>query len=127
MIKARLNLVGAGEVEAAAEGLTLVNVDQMRRRVFPPLYSSGIRYKVESGEHWQPAAALLAARRGDCEDLAAYRAAELRVSGQDPDAAVAIYKSRPRVYHAVVKRGDGTIEDPSLRLGMKPPGAALGG
>lgn len=124
MIRARLNLVGRGEVEAAAEGLTLVNVDQMRRRVFPPLYSSGIRYKVERGEQWQPAAALLANRSGDCEDLSAYRAAELRVSGVDPDARVTIYKSRPRVYHAVVRRGDGSLEDPSLRLGMKPHGAA---
>lgn len=123
MIRARLNLGGRSEVEAAAEGLVRVNLDQMRRRVFPPLYSSGIRYKVEKGEEWKPAAALYASKVGDCEDLSAYRAAELRFTGEDPRAKVMVYRSAPRTFHAVVERGDGSIEDPSLALGMKPPRA----
>ena len=65
---------------------------------------------------------MLASGWGDCEDLAAWRAAELRKSGEDPRAHVAVYQSGPRRYHAIVGRGDGTTEDPSRKLGMKPGG-----
>jgi hypothetical protein len=53
---------------------------------------------------------------GDCEDLATWRAAELRAVGEP--ARVIVYRSAPSVLHAVVRRGDGRIEDPSRRLGM---------
>src|SRR5262245_56214121 len=84
----------------------------------PPLYSSGVRYKNEPRDVWKHAADVLHDGNGDCEDLAAYRAAELRVSGEDPGASVCTYQSGPKRYHAVVKRGDGTLEDPSRVLGM---------
>ena len=122
MIRARLMLAGIDEMEAAAEGLVRQNLVQMGRRRFPSLYSSGIRYKAETGEVWKPAGRLLADKLGDCEDLAAYRAAELRKSGRDPAARVGIVRSGRRVYHAIVERGDGSIEDPSKRLGMKTRG-----
>lgn len=85
---------------------------------FPSLYKSGVRYQREPEEVWKHAVDTLADGWGDCEDLAAWRAAELRVSGEDPKAAVITYKSRPRTWHAVVLRGDRRIEDPSRRLGM---------
>jgi predicted transglutaminase-like cysteine proteinase len=53
----------------------------------------------------------------DCEDLAAWRAAELRRAGV---AAMAVAKrSGKKKFHAVVVFPDGTYEDPSRRLGMK--------
>lgn len=77
----------------------------------------------------------------DCEDLAGHRAAELRCyplylcSDDDlPDVAAALaagdiegiaanavcVRTGAKVYHAVVQWPDGTIEDPSRKLGMRP-------
>lgn len=107
--------------DAALEGLTRINERLLTGGAFPALYSAGVRYRPEPREVWRHAGHVLGEGWGDCEDLAAWRAAELRVSGEDPDAAVATYKSAPRRYHAVVLRGDGTTEDPSRALGMKGP------
>jgi len=84
----------------------------------PPLYESGVRYKRESigSENWQTVRQLYRAGIGDCEDLAAARAAELRMEGI-PARAIAI-RTGPRKYHAVVRWPDGAIEDPSRLLGM---------
>ncbi len=126
MIYPTLTLDGIPEIDAAVEGLVGVNVAQMRRERFPPLYRSGIRYQREATERWLPASKLRRTLRGDCEDLAAYRAAELRVSGTDPYASVRVYPSRAGVLHAVVRRGDGSVEDPSRLLGMRSPEEELG-
>jgi len=108
---------------AALEGLTATNYCLLlRSKRAPGLYSSGVRYRREprGREHWQTAPEVLRAGHGDCEDLAAYRAAELRVAGIPARAAV--IRTGPRMYHAVVMHPDGSIEDPSKRLGMKGPG-----
>lgn len=106
--------------DAALEGLTRLNERILSAVPLPPLYSSGVRYRTEPREMWRHAADVLREGWGDCEDLSAWRAAELRLSGEDPGASVATYKSGPRRYHAVVLRGDGTTEDPSRALGMRP-------
>lgn len=87
---------------------------------FPPLYSSGVRYRPERGRnHWATPSEVMARRVGDCEDLAAWRIAELRRSGEDPRATFVIRSSgRPGLWHIVVRRGDGSLEDPSAVLGM---------
>lgn len=83
------------------------------------LYESGVRYSPDDAtEEWLPIPILYQRRVGDCEDLAAARAALLRFTGEDPEARAFAYRSRPNTWHAVVMRGDGTIEDPSARLGM---------
>lgn len=110
-------------LEAAAEGLVLTNVALMEIAgehgiELPPLYSSGIVYRKEpkGREWWETASDLLAMsthRSGDCEDLAAYRAAELRYYEGDPDARVVVLPTPRGSFHAVVEHGDGYIEDPS--------------
>lgn len=110
-------------LEAAAEGLVLTNVALMeiayeRGLALPPLYQSGVVYRKEppGREWWETAADLLSVashRSGDCEDLAAYRAAELRVFDGDPDARVVVLPTSRGSFHAVVEHGDGAIEDPS--------------
>lgn len=104
---------------AALEGLTAVNCVLMKRRDLPQLYRSGIRYEREQPgrERWLNADELLAKCVGDCEDLAAYRAAELRVYHGVP-AIACVLRSGPKKFHAVVGFPDGTIEDPSRMLGM---------
>lgn len=90
----------------------------------PWLYASGVTYaEEEDGEDdWTDIPETLQRGVGDCEDLAAWRIAELRVR-EDETAArphVTVTTSGPRVlYHVAVRRADGRIEDPSRLLGMR--------
>jgi hypothetical protein len=87
-------------------------------RPLPPIYASGVRYmRADPHERWQTPMETLRRGGGDCEDLAMWRAAELRVNGER--ARVVWRRTGPRVLHAVVQRGHGRIEDPSRRLGMR--------
>jgi hypothetical protein len=116
----------AEAIEAVAEGLVRLNewffdTASVSGVETPSLYESGIRYRREPpGEEWWENAAdalgVVADRSGDCEDLSAYRAAELRVFEGDPDARVRIIRTPRGTFHAVVEHGDGTIEDPSRIL-----------
>lgn len=113
-------------IEAVAEGLVRLNVVLMeygdRRGVeLPELYRSGVVYRREGPgkEFWQSGLDVLgvASRRsGDCEDLAAYRVAELRYFEGEEDAYLEIERTRRGTYHAVVRRGAAgghRREDPS--------------
>jgi hypothetical protein len=62
---------------------------------------------------------------GDCDDLAPWLAAQLRDSGDDPDAEAIVYQSGPERWHAVVQRGNGDVDDPSRWAGMGKPGGPL--
>lgn len=115
----------------------------------PWLYSSGVRYQMEGAhphipgrpdERFEPIPRVIELGEGDCEDLAAWRAAELRVRGFSPEdprlfpraRAFAVRSGRTvieglgpvNLIHILVSR-DGScelsqIEDPSARLGMEP-------
>jgi hypothetical protein len=109
-------------LEVAAEALSALNCQLMRAaqaygREFPPLYSAGVVYRREppGREWWQTALDVLREGSGDCEDLAAYRAAELRYRDAEP-ARVRIYRTKRGTYHAIVQRADGRLEDPSRVL-----------
>lgn len=126
-MRAEINVpdgLGAFALDAALEGLVqLATVDLADGGVegepAPRLYDSGVRYERERGsERWLVPSQVLELGVGDCEDLAAWRAAELRVSGEDPAALARVVRAGPRTWHAIVERGDGTIEDPSRLLGM---------
>ena len=105
-------------LSAALEGLTAVNYLLLRNGKTPPLYRAGVRYKREQPgkEQWQTAREVYRAGFGDCEDLAAWRAAELRLKGEAARAVVV--RVGPRQFHAIVKRANGQYEDPSRKLGM---------
>jgi hypothetical protein len=89
----------------------------------PPVYSGAARYAREAPgtESWDTWDRVVARGYGDCEDLAAARVAELRYKKIDPRARVELLRTGARMLHAVVRRGDGKIEDPSKRLGMGGP------
>lgn len=127
-----LSIIGvptsAANFTAALEGLTSLNEQLMRDapQAPPPLYGSGAVYTKEGGGKWRTFADVLngkggPAGAGDCEALAPWRAAELRHTGEDPGASVMAYRTGKTKFHAVVLRGDGQLEDPSVVLGMKPP------
>jgi hypothetical protein len=126
MLHVRINVPPhPAALQAVAEGLVGLNAVLMRLAdergvAFPLLYESGARYRREPrGEEWWESATdilgVTAQGTGDCEDLAAYRAAELRYVFGEP-ARVAIKRTRRGSFHAVVERADGTIEDPSRVL-----------
>jgi len=90
----------------------------------PLLYESGVRYEEEppGQEDWQDVPTTLRMRVGDCEDLACWRAAELRVRYGIQAFPTFTCKKRANggyLYHITVALPDGRIEDPSRRLGMR--------
>lgn len=90
-----------------------------RNRDLPTVYGSGVKYAVPPHGTWRYPHEICRDGWGDCEGLSAWRAAELRVSGADPAARVQVYKTAPRRWHAIVIRGDGWVEDPSVICGMR--------
>lgn len=110
--------------------LTLAHNDRI-----PPIYASGVRYARESAlmgdglevaaldprsgtveERFSHLARVLEIGAGDCDDLASWRAAELRVRHGIDARATPVPSDGG--YHVVVRYPDGRIEDPSAILGM---------
>lgn len=95
-----------------------------KRGDIPPLYSGKIRYKREPlrRENWQAARETAQRGYGDCEDLSAYRVAELRSQGIT--AFPIVVQVNPTLRHVKVRYLDPrsqqwVTEDPSERLGMR--------
>lgn len=108
-------------LKALLEGLAKANLAYLTHVPTRPLYYTGVRYRPEqNAEQWLTVPYVLARRFGDCEDLAAWRAAELQKSGIDakPDVLARIMPDGIWRAHAIVRLPDGTIEDPSEKLGM---------
>ena len=103
--------------------LLLIDIDWLRRHPeTPKLYESGVRYEYEppGREDWQDWPTTLRRKEGDCEDLANLRASELIMQGI-PARPTFIWRMRPsgaNLYHIQVTHPDGSVEDPSRRLGM---------
>lgn len=107
---------------AALEGLVAVNVIYLERHPrTPKLYASGVRYRREprGQEIWLTIPQVLRAGFADCEDLAAFRAAECIVAGIPARAEV--IRTGPRTFHAIVRLPGGQTLDPSVKLGMEKP------
>lgn len=90
----------------------------------PSLYESGVRFVPEDGtEVWPTIPIVLARGWGNCDMLAAWRAAELRQRGRTNAVAFPIRSTLdPNLIHCLVSV-DGTlatIEDPSHVLGAPP-------
>ena len=112
---------------------TLVRIDQLWLRLNPEtprLYGAGIRYIPESdgSEEWNAIPEVIREGGADCDDLSGWLSAERRERDGDPEARPTYYwhKMPPSplypdgltMYHIRCRHGDGTIEDPSLKLGM---------
>jgi hypothetical protein len=113
-------------LDAALEGLVRLNLTMFRvaaqqGRPVPSVYKAGIHWQRDKGETWDTADIVRRRGYGDCEDLAAWRAAELRMQGI-PAAAVVRASNSPNVaWHAIVALPGGKFEDPSAKLGMYDP------
>jgi hypothetical protein len=111
-------------LDAALEACTISNHGMVKRRLVPTAASAIKAGKVKwhpeppGDEHFDLAPTVLARGHGDCDDLAPWHAGSLRATGTDPDAVAFVKRSGPNRWHALVRRGDGSIEDPSLAAGM---------
>jgi hypothetical protein len=88
----------------------------------PDIYKSGVRYRSQSPgvERFLPIPAVLAAGGGDCDQLAPWRAAELRVR-HGIKAMPEVVKISDRLFHVFVRYPNGKAEDISAHLGMRIP------
>ncbi len=110
------------------ECLVQMNEKILRERSdIPLLYDAGVRYDPEplGQENWQDCVTTWKRGRGDCEDLSAWRAAELRVRMGASARCIYTWKKLPNgvlMYHIKVEYtgadGQRHEEDPSRRLGM---------
>lgn len=107
-------------LDAALRGLEALAEADLMSQPFLPLYESGVVYQREprGQERWLTPSRVVERGVGDCEDLAAWRSAELHVTGEDPWAQTEVVQTSPTTWHAVVLRSDGSYEDPSAMLGM---------
>jgi hypothetical protein len=118
----------AEKVRAANEICELIEIAlpraQREAKKLPPLYKAGVRYIKQPPQAcaFRPPLDVAERKGGDCKQLVLWRIAELRNAG---------VKATPRIIwlsgkdglraHAQVRLPDGTIEDPSITLGMKKP------
>ena len=131
-----------------AQNRVLLRQARARGRPYPKLYESGVLFKREPKpkpgkrrvQQMVDLRTVLRRGGGDCKHLCAWRVAELQ-EGEDPAADIKIYwrircvacgqqalklgrcakcgrKTKPFIYHAEVRRGDGSAEDVSRYLGM---------
>lgn len=116
-----------------AQNRVLLRQARTRGRPYPALYDSGVVFQREpkppvGKQRIQEMVDLREVLRrgwGDCKHLSAWRLAELQ-EGEDPGAGIKIYwrlrrvrgRERPYMYHAEVRRSDGSVEDVSRYLGM---------
>lgn len=118
-------------LDAALEAVTRLNEDLIKSGVSPTadqLIDQGATWQPEKpgDEHFDHGGLIAERGHGDCDDWAPLKAAQLRVTGEDPGATAVVRKSGEKRWHAVVRRSDGSEDDPSLDAGMPGPGARHG-
>lgn len=91
-------------------------------RLVPRLYKSGVRYARQNPSACELRQPLDVFKRkgGDCKQLTLWRIAELReLDGEHATPRIIwLNEAVGLVAHALVRRADGSLEDPSLLLGM---------
>lgn len=117
-------------LDQMAEALVQANVAYLQTHPdTPALYDSGVRYDLGADVQgpWQTVPAIIAHGRGDCEDLAGWRAAEYRVRGVQARMCTQYWNQSWQSgagrwgVHWKVCLPDGTVEDPSAKLATWAP------
>ena len=110
-------------LDAALESVTRLNEQLLERGDTPTghqLIEQGAQWRPEppGQEHFDNGAILAQRGWGDCDDWAPLHAASLRKTKEDPGAKAEVVRSGPNMWHAIVKRSNGKIDDPSKAAGM---------
>jgi len=116
----------AAVVEALLEGFVRACLVIIAAGLAPPdprQTSPTVKYKLEpvGEEDWKLPHNVIRDGWGDCEDLAGWRAAGLRFTGEDAGARVKVVKTGENKLHAVVERGDGSIDDVCKEMWLNQP------
>lgn len=112
-------------LEPTAEAVTRLDEDLIRSGKVPTFHEAlrrgAVKWRPEppGEERFDHAEKVLHRGWGDCDDLAPWRAASARATGEDPGARVEMLRRSPTLWHAVVRRSDGSREDPSAEAGMR--------
>lgn len=100
----------------------------------PVLYESHVRYKFQDAvDDWQDIVDCLRTGLASCNSLCAWRCAELQLDGEQATPYIqsqTVQKPNGQVidlFHVLVERPNGVIEDPSRTLGMPPSDPAMVG
>ncbi len=122
-----------GERGLAASFAALIDAQAEANRILiqktrpPKLYESNVRFRNEpwAGKFENIASLVVVLKRGwgDCDDLVAWRIAELREQGIKAQARIywrlhQLQRGPMRLFHVEVRHPDGDIEDPSRLIGM---------
>jgi hypothetical protein len=123
--------VDAPPLDAALEAVTRLNETMLKSGEVTTAREGikrGVLWKPEppGDEHFDHAKTVSQRGWGDCDDLAPWHAASLRHTGEDEGATAIVQRSGPQRWHAVVKRSDGSIDDPSREAGMGRPRGVQG-
>lgn len=124
---------GKADIDFALQFATVVALRELQAHPsIPLLYRSGVRYKRDKctapgvpgacERFLSPLQVLREGKVGDCDDLGPWKCAEYLMGKgvrRDRKARAVAIRSPGVGWHVVVRRGDGTIEDPSRRLGMR--------
>jgi len=124
-VRVRMPFSGAESLGVGLDALTAWNVVRLRATPIAHIYEAGVHYEREPlcrmdgvermCEEWLTAHEVIERGAGDCDDLGGWLAAILRLQGE---RAQAIAKPSAAGWHIVVRHEDGSIEDPSAKLGM---------
>jgi hypothetical protein len=116
----------AEDLQFALDASTAWNMLALRATPLPDIYNAGVRYqrepmcRTDGTEHvceeFLTAHEAYARGTADCDDLGPWLAAQRRLEG-DPNAR-AFPRPSAVGWHILVARSDGSIEDPSAKLGM---------
>lgn len=116
---AELRGADLGLVRDVVRALAAWNREYLTVYPAPRLYTGGVVYRPERGtELWRVAPYVLADGHGDCEDLAAFRLAELGIEGDDRADVDLVSLDRwpgPPDLHVRCMTAGG-VEDPSAEL-----------
>lgn len=130
LIEFNLPTVDVKHLNVLVRALCALDVLYLRAHPQTPLLkSSGVVYRTQPHgcERFKTVPDVIAAGSGDCDQLAPWRAAELRVR-HGIKALPEVKRMSANLWHVYVRMPDGSVEDISAHLGMPVPPrlAALG-
>ena len=121
-------------IKMILETQVAINQLYIRLHKVPPIYRSGIRYREEpmnllrlgrqrpeAVEEFACIPAIIERGWDDCDGIGPWRCAELRHHGEKAKIRLT-WRRHPqtgqKIFHVVVRRGNGDVEDPCAKLGM---------
>jgi len=117
-------IVGPAILEPLLEAATRANQALIQTGQSPTameMIQRGVRWKPEPPWGYESidlGPTMLGRGWADCDDWAPLSAASDRATGRDPQAKAILVRTGPKMWHAIVRHQNGSLEDPSKWAGM---------